>query len=126
MKVIIEKPIIHENVLDLFGKEFKFDHAKGIAELLKNAVDAYTLEEVADTEQLIFTLFSLQKDIIKTIAVLDFVGMTRKKIDEAYKRWFDPDASKIDAEAIKKEKQTLGGHGNGGKYYLREMFKILK
>lgn len=126
MRVIVEKPIIHPNVLDLFGKEFKFDHAKGIAELFKNSVDAYTLEEVADHEQQIFTLFNLQRDSIKTISVLDFVGMTRKKIDEAYKRWFDPDASQIDADAIKREKQTLGGHGNGGKYYLREMFKSSK
>lgn len=122
-KVKIEKPIIHENVLDLFGKEFKFDHAKGIAELLKNSIDAYTLEDVDDNNQVVYTLFALQKEQIKAIGVLDFVGMTRKKIDEAYKRWFDPQASKVDAEAIKKEKQTLGGHGNGGKYYLREMFK---
>ncbi len=126
MRVIAEKPYIHENVLDLFGKEFKFDHAKGIAELLKNSVDAYTLEDISDEEQQIFVLFSLQKENIKSIAVLDFVGMTRKKIDEAYKRWFDPSASKIDAEAIKREKQTLGGHGNGGKFYLREMFKYSK
>lgn len=122
-KVKIEKPIIHENVLDLFGKEFKFDHAKGIAELLKNSIDAYTLEDVDDNNQEVYILFSLQKEQIRAIGVLDFVGMTRKKIDEAYKRWFDPNASKVDAEAIKKEKHTLGGHGNGGKYYLREMFK---
>lgn len=126
MTKIFEKPIIHPNVLDLFGKEFKFDHAKGIAELLKNSIDAYTLEEVNDSEQQVFIIFSLQRNLIKTIAVLDFVGMTRKKIDEAYKRWFDPQASKIDADAIKREKQTLGGHGNGGKYYLREMFKSSK
>lgn len=126
MKVVIEKPIIHENVLDLFGKEFKFDHAKGIAELLKNSVDAYTLEDVPDAKQQIIVLFYLQKKSLKSISVLDFVGMTKKKIDEAYKRWFDPSASKVDAEAIKKEKQTLGGHGNGGKFYLREMFKYSK
>ena len=37
------KPIPNEfddHLLDVFGTEFKFDHAKGIAEWLKNAADA--------------------------------------------------------------------------------------
>lgn len=126
MKVIAEKPIIHPNALDIYGKEFRYDHAKGVAELLKNSIDAYSIDEIKDDDQEVYILFLLHKENIKSIMVLDFVGMTRKKIDEAYKVWFDPSASKLDADAIKKEKLTLGGHGNGGKFYLRQMFNSSK
>lgn len=123
MNINIEKPIIDEAVLDLIGKEFKFDHAKGIAELLKNSVDAYNLEGTPDEEQVIFIYFTLAANSqIKSINVIDFVGMERSKIDAAFKRWFDPNASKKNSQYEQQNIKTLGGHGNGGKFYMREMF----
>ena len=44
MNIKIEKPVLDvDNLLNLIGKEFRFDHAKGLSEWLKNSVDAYTL-----------------------------------------------------------------------------------
>lgn len=124
MTIRPEKHIIDENVLDLIGQEFKFDHAKGIAELLKNSVDAYNLEGTPDDEQYIYIyLNTTQKNYVKSIEVIDFVGMTRTKIEAAFKRWFDPNAAKKFGKSKSQDIKTLGGHGNGGKFYIREMFK---
>ncbi len=124
MSIKTEKPIIDEAVLDLIGKEFKFDHAKGIAELLKNSVDAYNLESTPDEEQIIFIFLDVAKNnLVRSISVIDFVGMSRSKIDAAFKRWFDPSAAKKGDSSKENNIKTLGGHGNGGKFYMREMFK---
>jgi hypothetical protein len=118
-----EKAVIHENVLDLLGKQFKFDHAKGVAEWIKNSVDAYSIEGYSDNEQVIVILLDLSRNnIITSLRVLDFVGITKNKIDSAFKYWFDPNAAKKSGELTKEDIKTLGGHGNGGKFYMREMF----
>lgn len=52
-----------------------------------------------------------------TFRVTDFVGMTHADIVEAFKRWGDPRAA-----ARGTGKKTLGGHGNGGKFYMRQSF----
>jgi hypothetical protein len=111
-------------VLDLLGKEFKFDHSKGIAEWIKNSIDAYSLENTPDDQQHIFIILQVAKNnIIKTIEVLDFVGMSHGKIDKAFKIWFDKNAARrLNDESLINTK-VLGGHGNGGKFYMREMFK---
>ncbi|MBI3123584.1 MAG: ATP-binding protein [Ignavibacteriales bacterium] len=124
MSIKVEKPVIDEAVLDLIGKEFKFDHAKGIAELLKNSVDAYNMEGISDEQQIIYIYLNLSKNnLVKSIDVIDFVGMNRTKIDAAFKRWFDPNAAKKISNDQQHNIKTLGGHGNGGKFYMREMFK---
>jgi hypothetical protein len=124
MSIKPEKAVIDEAVLDLIGKEFKFDHAKGIAEWFKNSTDAYNLDEIVENEQIIILILDLShKDIIKSIGVIDFVGMTKNKIDAGFKRWFDPNAAKTDLNLDRKQIKTFGGHGNGGKFYMREMFR---
>ena len=124
MSIKAEKPIIDEAVLDLIGKGFKFDHAKGIAELLKNSVDAYNLEGTPDEEQIIYIYLDTTKNnLVRSIDVIDLVGMGRQKIDAAFKRWFDPTAAKKISKDKRGNIKTLGGHGNGGKFYMREMFK---
>ena len=124
MSIKVEKPVIDEAVLDLIGKEFKFDHAKGIAELLKNSVDAYNLEGTPDEEQIIYIYLDVaNNNLVRSFDVIDFVGMKREKIDDAFKRWFDPNAAKKINKNKQKDIKTLGGHGNGGKFYMREMFK---
>ncbi|MCG2725269.1 MAG: hypothetical protein L6420_03255 [Elusimicrobia bacterium] len=55
------------------------------------------------------------KDI--TFECIDFVGMSKTDIDQAFKRWGDRRAAARDTG-----RRMLGGHGNGGKFYMRQMF----
>ena len=122
MAIKVQKFVIDDAVLDLFGNDFKFDHAKGLAEWMKNSCDGYLRDKTPDDEQ--FIIVRLTEDgsaHLTRIECIDFVGMTKKQIDEAFKRFFDPQAAKKGAkESLIK---TLGGHGNGGKFYMRQMFK---
>lgn len=125
MKIVAEKPTIDINAaLDLIGKDFRFNHAKGIAEWIKNSVDAYNLSDVPDSDQNIIISFVVSSnDYVQEIDVLDFVGMSKEKIDQGFKVWFSPEAAQITNESILSQKKTYGGHGNGGKFYMRQMFQ---
>jgi hypothetical protein len=122
MAIKVQKFVIDEAVLDLIGNEFKFDHSKGLAEWLKNSSDAYLRERVPDDDQ--FMIIRLTEDSrgqLIRVECIDFVGMNKKQIDDAFKRFFDPQAAKKGAKDA--HIKTLGGHGNGGKFYMRQMFK---
>ena len=122
MTIKVQPFVIDEAVLELIGNEFKFDHAKGLAEWLKNSCDAYLREKTPDDEQ--FMIVRLVEDShrhLSRIECIDFVGMTKGQIDDAFKRFFDPQAAKKGAKEA--QIKTLGGHGNGGKFYMRQMFK---
>lgn len=121
MAIKVQPFVIDEAVLDLIGNEFRFDHAKGLAEWLKNSSDAYLREGVPDAEQVIVIRFHESGKNVARIECIDFVGMRKKQIDEAFKRFFDPQAAKKGAKQA--NLKTLGGHGNGGKFYMRQMFK---
>jgi hypothetical protein len=108
----------HDHFLDVIGNEFKFDHSKGMAEWLKNSIDAYYREGILQDEQYVVFRFT-DKDVLKpTVECIDFVGMEQKDIDNAFKRWGDPDAAKKGGNI-----KVHGGHGNGGKFYMRQMFQ---
>lgn len=109
---------IHDNALDLIGNEFKFDHAKGMAEWLKNAVDAYRRNDVRQEEQFVVFRFTDQGVTNPIVECIDFMGMSGLDIEKALKIWFDPEAAKRGTS-----KKVYGGHGNGGKFYMRQMFK---
>jgi hypothetical protein len=108
-----------DNFLDVIGIDFKFDHAKGMAEWLKNSADAYsTTIGAKDSEQYIILRFKLgnpKKDSV--FECIDFVGMTKRDIDNALKVWGLSTAAKKGTNLA-----TYGGHGNGGKFYMRQMF----
>src|SRR4051812_46329508 len=108
-----------DNFLNVVGNEFKFDHAKGLAEWMKNSADAYaTTAGVKDDEQ--FIVLRFKQGVPKKNSVfecIDFVGMTKKDIDNAFKMWGNPQAAKKGTAQA-----TFGGHGNGGKFYMRQMF----
>lgn len=110
---------IHDNLLDIIGAEFKFDHVKGMAELLKNSVDAYRRNGVRREEQYIVFRFTDQGVTRSIIECIDFNGMTALDIEKALKIWGDPNAAKRGKKDIK----VYGGHGNGGKFYMRQMFE---
>jgi hypothetical protein len=121
MAIKVQPFVIDVAVLDLIGNEFRFDHAKGLAEWLKNSTDAYLRESVPDAEQVIIVRFCEHGNAIARIECVDFVGMKKNQIDDAFKRFFDPEAAKKGAKEA--NLKTLGGHGNGGKFYMRQMFK---
>jgi hypothetical protein len=121
MSIKVQPFVIDEAVLDLIGNEFRFDHAKGLAEWLKNSSDAYLRDGVPDAEQLVVVRFCEGEKNLTRIECIDFVGMLKQQIDDAFKRFFDPQAAKKGAKQA--NLKTLGGHGNGGKFYMRQMFK---
>lgn len=119
LKIIEEKNVIDDHLLDIIGNEFKFDQEKGLAEWLKNSVDAYIRLAVSDPEQFVIFRFEDGKGSRPgIIECIDFGGMSHTDIEKAFKRWGDPEAAK---RGLKK--RTYGGHGNGGKFYMRQMFE---
>jgi hypothetical protein len=117
-KIVEEKNVIDDHLLDIIGNEFKFDHEKGIAEWIKNSVDAYIRSNTSGSEQVIILRFNDKSNSSLSFECIDFNGMTTTDIDKALKRWGDPEAAK---RGLKKK--VYGGHGNGGKFYMRQMFK---
>ncbi len=116
LEIMEEKNVIDDHLLDIIGNEFKFSHEKGLSEWLKNSTDAYLRADREDEESFIIFRFSDRNEVI--FECIDFVGMTSDDIDNALKRWGDPEAAKRGTG-----KRTFGGHGNGGKFYMRQMFK---
>jgi len=111
-----------DNLLNLIGREFNFDHSKGVAELIKNSDDAYVINK--DKYRPIFLIVdSTSSSNLTKISVLDFVGMSYQKINEGFVYWFSNFASQLNAEGKKIKQSVRGGHGNGGKFYMRQMFK---
>lgn len=117
-KIHEEDNVFDDHLLDIIGASFNFDHVKGISEWLKNSVDAYRRAGTADKDQTIYFRFMDGKNNGALIECIDFNGMTENDIEKALKRWGDPEASKRGIKHLK----TFGGHGNGGKFYMRQMF----
>ncbi len=117
LKIIEEANVIDDHLLDIIGNEFKFDHEKGLAEWLKNSVDAYITSDVPDSKQYVIIRMKDGNKNDAAMEMVDFVGMDQLHIDKAFKRWGDPEAAK---RGLKKK--VYGGHGNGGKFYMRQMF----
>lgn len=92
LEIIEEKNVIDDHLLDIIGNEFKFSHEKGLSEWLKNSIDAYLRADVADEESFVVFRFRDRDEII--FECIDFVGMTSDDIDNAFKRWGDPEAAK--------------------------------
>lgn len=72
-----------------------------------------------DSEQHIVLRFKLGQPKRESVfECIDFVGMTKKDIDKALKVWGLATAAKKGTNVA-----TYGGHGNGGKFYMRQMFR---
>lgn len=121
MAIVAEPNVIVDDILDTFGRGFAYDHPKGLAEWIKNSVDAYMNAEVKDEEQVLLVELDERKPKKTSIfKIIDFAGMTCEDIEQAFKRWGDTKAAKRNA---RRRKATLGGHGNGGKFYMRQGFE---
>src|SRR5882762_1530158 len=121
VSIVEERNVIDDHLLNIIGNEFKFSHEKGLPEWIKNSVDAYIRCDppVADDEQyIVFNFRDGRKGEQATFECIDFCGMTSSEIDNALKRWGDPKAA-----SRGRNKRVFGGHGNGGKFYMRQMFE---
>jgi len=108
-----------ENAIRLLCKGF-MSHENGLPEWLKNSADAYARENAPERKRVIMVIFdSTGKAGAPSISCLDFCGMTSGMIEENFRVWADPDAALRGGRA-----QTIqGGHGNGGKCYMTQMFE---
>ena len=119
---------IHPDFLDTIGKSFKFKHGKGVAEWLKNSLDQY-LRLLKNKEEslpgnwpvLIHLIDGINQSKGPNLAVIDFGGTTYHEIDKFFLYWGDTSAA-THGKSIKDVALT-GGHGNGGKFYMREMWR---
>lgn len=119
---------ISPDVLDQIGRDFKFNHAKGIAEWLKNSLDAYLVRRHNGDEASsgswpahLHLVDGLGRRTGPNLAVMDFCGATYADVDGFLLNWFDTTAAK---RGSRTDLASLtGGHGNGGKFYMREMWE---
>jgi hypothetical protein len=110
-----------ENAVKLLSSGIK-SHENGLPEWAKNASDAYMREAVPDAQRIIVLIFHQKTSKrVGSIACLDFVGMTRERIENNFRRWADPHAYLGDSRQDFTGGQ--GGHGNGGKSYMIQMFE---
>ncbi len=119
VKINVEPTIIVDELLDTLGREWASDHVKGQNEWWKNSIDQYIRDEVPDEQRVILLeLIETKPKKNSIFRVTDFGGTTREEIDKAFKRWGD-----IKAASRGTSKRTFGGHGNGGKFYMRSAFE---
>jgi|GEM_PF-2773718 len=119
---------IHPDFLDTVGKSFKFKHGKGIAEWLKNSLDQYLRLLKSKEESLtgnwpvvIHLIDGANQSKGPNLAVVDFGGTNYHEIEKFFLYWGDTSAA-THGKTIKDVALT-GGHGNGGKFYMREMWR---
>jgi len=108
-----------EGAIRLICKAFQ-SHESGLPEWLKNSADAYAREDAPEAKRVIVVIFDYgRKNFIPSISCLDFSGMTSSMIEENFRIWADPEAARRGARTT----GVQGGHGNGGKCYMTQMFE---
>ena len=119
---------ISPTLLDTIGRSFRFRHGKGVAEWLKNSLDAYlrAAEQGAESRSgrwpvLLWVMNGAKGQRGPSLAVIDFSGATFGQIDRFFLHWGDTSAATHGGRVH--SPGLTGGHGNGGKFYMREMWK---
>lgn len=119
---------ISPDILDTIGKSFKFRHGSGIAEWLKNALDNYLRLRHRELEPraggwpaYICLADGASRRNGPNLAVIDFGGTTLQDIEEFFLYWGSRSAATLGGtlEGV----AVTGGHGNGGKFYMRELWR---
>ncbi|MGH6871257.1 MAG: hypothetical protein ACREHE_07110 [Rhizomicrobium sp.] len=91
-------------------------HEDGLPEWVKNSSDAYARHEIPLEDAVILVLLQDGKaGAPAMVGCLDFVGMSTSDIEKKFRTWAD------DTAAGSKE-GVEGGHGNGGKCYMTQLF----
>lgn len=94
-------------------------HEQGIPEWIKNSSDAYERQNRIEAERVSIVIFNHgKKHNISSISCLDLVGMTVDQIEKFFRNWADPNASSQHTSDFIGQ----GGHGQGGKCYMTQMF----
>lgn len=107
-----------EGAIRLICAQFK-SHENGLPEWLKNSSDMYLRMDAAPENSVIVVLFADgSRDKPSAIGCLDFGGMTTDDIEKKFRHWADPEAA-----GTTKAAKVEGGHGNGGKCYMSQMFE---
>jgi len=107
-----------EGTIRLLCSSFQ-SHQNGLPEWLKNSADAYARDNSPEEKRTIFVLMSKgRKGVDDSIACLDFCGMTSANVEEDFRIWGDPEAARRGTNIA----GIQGGHGNGGKCYMIQMF----
>ncbi len=108
-----------EGAIRLICKAFQ-SHESGLPEWLKNSSDAYAREDAPENKRVIVLIFGPgHRGMTPSISCLDFSGMTSNMIEQNFRHWADPEA----ASRGSKTTRIQGGHGNGGKCYMTQMFE---
>ena len=98
-------------------------HEQGLPEWFKNASTAYARHNVETAHRVITLMFGKRpQDGASYIALLDHGGMTVEDVENRFANWGDPAAYNLDADT---EELLEGGHGNGGKCYMTQMFELV-
>ncbi len=115
--------IAAEDAVELMGRSFNFVHHKGLVEWIKNSWDAYQRIPANYRSESLSAILETRGSAksFNEVSVTDFCGMTSQDIDQAFKRWFDMRAAT--GHGAHSNRRILGGHGNGGKFYMRQMFR---
>jgi len=109
-----------ERVLDLLGAQFQGKYAAGAAEWLKNSYDQAVRTDEPGKPVIVFRLLApkARNGRDGVMECVDFLGATFEDIDEHLKTW----GSAVAASRGKADFAGFGGHGNGGKFHMRENF----
>ncbi len=107
-----------EGAIRIFRASFQ-THEKGLPEWVKNSADEYMRTKRDANERIIVLILNDERHRrTAAISCLDFSGMTSEVIEQHFRQWADPDAAKRGTNAD----SVQGGHGNGGKCYMCQMF----
>jgi len=119
---------ISPDILDTIGRSFKFNHGKGAAEWLKNSLDNYLRlyeigqETIPGNWPVLLNLIDSQSQKNgPNLMLIDFGGTNLENIENFFLYWGDTSAATLGGKASRAA--VTGGHGNGGKFYMREMWR---
>ena len=104
-----------EGQFALYAAQFR-SHEDGLPEWVKNSSDAYARLDLPPEESVIVLFFRDAGGGV--IGCLDFGGMTTADVEGRFRKvWADPKAA-----GGTNTSRIEGGHGNGGKCYMTQLF----
>ena len=110
-EVFVHKP----GAIALICSAFR-SHENGLPEWVKNSSDGYARRDVAPEHRVIVILLrDGRAGQPAAVGCLDFGGIDVHDIEGKFRQWADPLAAGTDAG-------VQGGHGNGGKCYMTQLF----
>ena len=96
-------------------------HEQGLPEWCKNSAGAYVRNNVATEHRVLTLLFGKRPgDDLPYIALLDHGGMSVQDVEDRFADWGNPEAHVAETDT---DEVVEGGHGNGGKCYMTQMFE---